>query len=115
LIEIRATVAEILRSETIGSNIRFVIEIPIFGYFGVWSLRYIATPVAKADIIFLLGDPEFLQRQRNFAPISLTFRDLTRDRQTDRRQTRRPLQKALTFTKCAESVISIEQVALKLW
>ena len=52
----------------------------------------------KIDVIFLFGDPDFLQRQRNFAPISLNFRDMTRtDRETtdNIRQTRRPTQKAL--------------------
>jgi len=42
---------------------------------------------SKSDVIFLLGDCNFLQRWRNFAPISLIFRDLTQDRQTDGRQT----------------------------
>jgi len=42
---------------------------------------------------------------RNFARISLSFRDLTRDRlrtdrQTDNKQTRRPFHKALTLTVC---------------
>ena len=36
-------------------------------------------------------------------PVSLSFRDLTRDRQTDDRQTRRPFHKALTFTACEPS------------
>jgi len=30
----------------------------------------------------VLSDPDLLYRRRNFAPISLSFRDLTRDRQT---------------------------------
>ena len=37
---------------------RLVIEIPILGYLGVWG--YIATSGAKSDVIFLLGDPDFL-------------------------------------------------------
>jgi len=48
-------------------------------------LEYLATSGAKSDIIFLLGDPDFLWRQWNFSPISLSFRDLTRVRQTDDR------------------------------
>ena len=52
-------------------------------------LGYIASSGAKSDVIFFLGDPDFLQRRLNFARISRSFRDLTRDRQTDgRRQTR---------------------------
>jgi len=46
-------------------------------------LGYLATSDAKSDIIFLLGDHNFLQRWRNFAPILLTFRDMMRDRFTD--------------------------------
>jgi len=38
-------------------------------------LRYIATSGAKSDVIFLLGDPDFLLRRRNFAPISRSYRD----------------------------------------
>jgi len=45
-------------------------------------LGYLATFGAKADVIFLLSDPDFLQRRRNFAPVLLSFRHLTRDRQT---------------------------------
>ena len=43
------------------------------GYLGVlWGFGgYLATSGAKSDIIFLLGDPDFLLRRRNFAPISL--------------------------------------------
>jgi len=65
-------------------------------------LGYLATSGAKSDVIFLLGDPDFPQRWRNFAPISLSFQDLSRDRQTDRRhsdrrrQTRPPFHKTLT-------------------
>jgi len=64
-------------------------------YFGLfWSfgllLGYLATSDAKFYVIFVFGDPDFLWRRRKFAPISLTFRDLTRDR----RQKGRPKQKA---------------------
>jgi len=45
-------------------------------------LGYLATSVATSDIIFFLADPDFLQRWQNFAPMSLSFRDLMRDRQT---------------------------------
>jgi len=81
----------ITNGERIGSH-------TIFGYLGVWSYfwGYLATSGAKSDVIFLLSDPKFLQRRRNFAFISLSFRYLTRDRQTNfRRQTRRPKQKVL--------------------
>jgi len=39
-----------------------VIEIPILGNFGVWCYfwEYLATSGAKCDIIFLLGNPNFL-------------------------------------------------------
>ena len=50
---------------------------------------YLATSGAKSDVIFLLGDPDFLQRWQNFAPISLSFRDLMHDKQTDDSQTDR--------------------------
>ena len=36
---------------------------------------YLATSGAKSDVIFLLGDPDFLLGRRNFAPISLSYRD----------------------------------------
>ena len=40
---------------------RLVIEIPIFGYLEVWGFwGYLATSDAKSDVIFLLGDPDFL-------------------------------------------------------
>ena len=58
-------------------------------YFGVWGcLGYLPTSSAKYDVIFLLDNPDFLWRQRNFARISCCFWDLTRDRQTidDRQQ-----------------------------
>jgi len=59
-----------------------------FGLFGVWDyfLGYLATSRAKSDFIFLLGYPDFLQMRRNFAPILPSFRDLTRDRQTNDRR-----------------------------
>ena len=38
-------------------------------------LGYIATANVKSDVIFLLGDPDFLLGRRNFAPISLSYRD----------------------------------------
>jgi len=38
-------------------------------------LCHLATSDAKADVIFLLGDPDFLLGGRNFAPISLSYRD----------------------------------------
>ena len=30
---------------------------------------------AKSNVIFFLGDPDFLLGRRNFAPISLSYRD----------------------------------------
>ena len=45
-------------------------------------LGYLTTSDAKSDVTFLPGDPDFLGRRRNFPPISLSFRDMTRDRQT---------------------------------
>jgi len=41
------------------------------GFVRVWG--YLATSGAKSDVIFLLSDPAFLLRRRNFAPISLSF------------------------------------------
>ena len=38
-------------------------------------LGYLATSGAKSDVIFLLSDPGFLLGRRNFAPISLSYRD----------------------------------------
>jgi len=43
-------------------------------------LAYLATSDAKSDVIFLLSNPDFLQGWQNFAPISLSFRDLTWNR-----------------------------------
>jgi len=40
---------------------------------GFWG--HVAISDAKSDVIFLLGDPDFLLRRRNFAPISLSYRD----------------------------------------
>jgi len=43
---------------------------------GFWELwGYLATSGAKSDVIFLLGDPNFLLGRRNFASISLSYRD----------------------------------------
>jgi len=36
---------------------------------------HLATSGAKSDVILLLGDPDFLLGRRNFAPISLSYRD----------------------------------------
>jgi len=60
-----------------------------------------ATSGAKSDIVFLLGDPDFLWRWRNFAPILLSFQDLMRDRQ----QMWRLLQKVLTLIQSASLII----------
>jgi len=38
-------------------------------------LAHLTTSNAKSDVIFLLGDPDFLLRRRNFAPILLSHRD----------------------------------------
>jgi len=54
---------------------------------------YLATSGAKYDVMFLLCDPDFLQRWQNFDYFSRSDA-----RQTDRRQTRRPFHKALTLT-----------------
>jgi len=52
-------------------------EIPILGYLGVWGFwGYLATSGAKSDDRFLLGNPDFLLQRRNFALISLRYRDL---------------------------------------
>jgi len=56
---------------------RLVIEIPILCYLRLWGrgLGYLATSGAKSDVGFLLGNPDFLLRRRNCAPISLSYRD----------------------------------------
>jgi len=40
---------------------------------GFWG--YLATSGAKSDVIFLLGNSDFLLERRNFAPISRSYRD----------------------------------------
>ena len=56
------------------------------GYF--WSIHLLpVTTGTKSDVIFLLSDPDFPKRRRNFAPILLSFPDMMRVRQTDRQQT----------------------------
>jgi len=52
-------------------------------------LGYLAKSITKYDIVFLLSDPDFLQRWRNFAPISLSFEIWrgTDKQMTDRQQT----------------------------
>jgi len=104
------------QSKTTGLHTLVVIKIPILGYYGVWSYfwGYLATSDAKSDVIFLLGDPNFLYRWQNFAPISFCFRDLT----WDRWQTQQPLQKALTLTltacECTSLIIIIIYTATLL-
>ena len=68
-------------------------------HFGLLSglgllMGYLATSSAKSDVIFLLGDPDFLLGRGNFAPISLSFRDLMQDRQTT---------DAATETECSDT------------
>jgi len=57
-------------------------------YFGVWGYFW-ATSGAKSDVVFLLGDPDFLWRRWNSRLSRLVFEIW---RGTDRRQTRRPKQ-----------------------
>ena len=40
-----------------------------------FETKILATSNAKSDVGFLLGDPDFLLGQRNFAPILLSYRD----------------------------------------
>jgi len=55
---------------------RLVIEIPIFGLFGGFGFFGVFSYFrCKTDVTFLLGDPGFLLRRRNFAPILLSYRD----------------------------------------
>jgi len=86
------------QSKTIGLQTPEIVV--VVGYF--WG--YLAASGAKYDVRSLLGNLNFLQRWRNFAPISLSFWDLTQDKQTekqtDRRQIQRPFHKALTLTVC---------------
>jgi len=77
---------------------RLVVETPILGFLGVFGvLGYLPTSDAKSDVILLLSDPDFLQGWRNFARISRSFRDLTRDRQTTDAATKTEG----SYTKCA--------------
>jgi len=46
---------------------------PFWAIWGFWG--YVATSDAKSDVKFLLGNPNFLLGRRNFAPISLSYRD----------------------------------------
>jgi len=69
-------------------------------------LGYLSTSGAKSDVIFLFGDPDFLQKRRNFAPISLTFRDLPPDRQTDDRRVDRCTR--LIHLQCASLNIGVQ-------
>jgi len=65
-------------------------------------LSYLATSSAKSDVIFLLSDPDFSYGRRNFARISRSFRDLTRDTQTDRRGD----ETEGSHTKCASLIMN---------
>jgi len=81
---------------------------PHFGLFG--DLGYLATSDAKSDVILLLGDPDFLQRWRNFASLSLSFfrSDAGQtDRQTtDRRDDR---YRRLLHLQCASLIRRMRQ------
>jgi len=88
---------------------------------GFWV--YLATSNAKSDVIFLLGDPDFLLRRRNFARISRSFGDLTRDIQTTDRQTDRSdrqtvddrrgdRNRRLFHTKCESLIIQSKSAIL---
>jgi len=59
---------------------------------------------AKSDVIFLLSDPKFPQDWWNFAPISLSFRDLTWERQTDRQRDNRQTKDAVIETEGSHTV-----------
>jgi len=48
-------------------------------------LGYLAASSAKSGDIFLLYDPDFVQRWQNCMPILLILRDMTRDRQMTNR------------------------------
>ena len=77
-------------------------------YFALfWSLGlrlgYLTTFGAKSDVIFLLSDPDLLLGRRNFARISRIFGDLTRDKQTDYRQTTATETEG-SRTKCASPI-----------
>ena len=39
------------------------------------DLGFLGSLAEKSDVIFLLGDPDFLLGRLNFAPISLSYRD----------------------------------------
>jgi len=91
-------------------------------YFALfWSLGlllgYLATSGAKPDVTFLLSNPDFLWRRRNFAPTSLSFWDLTRDRQTTdrRRQTTDATTKTEgSYCKCASLKIVLRYVETRM-
>jgi len=70
-------------------------------------LGYLGTSGAKYDVMFLLVDRDFLHRWRNFMPISINFEIW---RKTDRWQTRRRKEKALTL--CEPNNIDVKSIIL---
>jgi len=72
---------------------------------GFWG--YLATSGAKSDVIFLLSDPDFLQRQQNFPPISPHFRHLSQDRQTTDGQRDAATDLEVSHTKCTGLIITM--------
>jgi len=74
-------------------------------FWGLWLLLgYLATSGAKSDVIFLLSDPISYKDDEISRPSRLVFEIW---RRTDRRQTRRPKQKALTLWVCEPENIRI--------
>jgi len=72
--------ASLLQRETIGSH-------TILRYFGVWGTFGLFSYFwCKIWHHILARRPTYPTKVKNFAPISFSFRDLTRDRQTTERQ-----------------------------
>jgi len=72
----RLTQRDCIGSQTILGSLGFGVTFWLFSYFQCKIWHHIL------DIISLLSDPDFLQGWRNFAPIWLSFRHLTRKGQT---------------------------------
>jgi len=79
-----------------------------FGLFWVLELLlgYLANPSAKSDAIFLLSDPDFLQRQWNSTPTSLSFE--TERRQADNRHSHWRLSHCKCVSPTNETMVTLD-------
>jgi len=101
------------KGEEISRLSRLIIEIPILGHLGVrGGIRGICS--AKYDVRFLFGDPNFLYRCQNFAPLPRNFPDLTWGRQTERHGDRMIFYRAMHFSAFARSCDRMSSVRLSV-